>query len=286
MTFDITQRLRIRLNQYRYKFKTSQPFLSGDAFKELSDISFESHSQIADEKINIRQARLIFCKSDLVESLIANLKSRSTGISLIAGNSDRNFDLRLPKLLEHFDYVYLQNSLISDNKRIFTLPIGVENLKFGINGLPSNLRSLRSWQNRDKSLVIGPFSPTHESRLLAISGEELGSGFTVIKERLSPKQYAAVVNEHRFVLCPRGNGIDTHRFWETLYRGAIPIVLANNWSRSLTIHGFPFIQLEDFSSASIKKGIAEFENSHPDYRFDPLTTKSLWVDYWERLFRK
>ena len=28
----------------------------------------------------------------------------------------------------------------------------------------------------------------------------------------------------RFVLCPRGNGIDTHRLWETLYLGSIPIV--------------------------------------------------------------
>lgn len=27
-----------------------------------------------------------------------------------------------------------------------------------------------------------------------------------------------------FVLCPRGNGLDTHRLWETLYMGSIPIV--------------------------------------------------------------
>jgi hypothetical protein len=26
-------------------------------------------------------------------------------------------------------------------------------------------------------------------------------------------------------LCPRGNGIDTHRLWETLYMGSIPIVI-------------------------------------------------------------
>jgi hypothetical protein len=33
------------------------------------------------------------------------------------------------------------------------------------------------------------------------------------------------LRSHKFVLCPRGNGIDTHRLWETLYMGSIPIVL-------------------------------------------------------------
>ena len=28
-----------------------------------------------------------------------------------------------------------------------------------------------------------------------------------------------------FVACPPGNGPDTHRFWEALYLGAVPIIL-------------------------------------------------------------
>ena len=32
------------------------------------------------------------------------------------------------------------------------------------------------------------------------------------------------IKAHDFVLCPRGNGVDTHRLWETLYMGSIPIV--------------------------------------------------------------
>ena len=29
------------------------------------------------------------------------------------------------------------------------------------------------------------------------------------------------------MLCPRGNGLDTHRAWETLYIGRIPVVAAS-----------------------------------------------------------
>jgi hypothetical protein len=36
-------------------------------------------------------------------------------------------------------------------------------------------------------------------------------------------QYLRKIREHDFVLAPSGNGIDTHRFWEALYLGSIPI---------------------------------------------------------------
>lgn len=32
------------------------------------------------------------------------------------------------------------------------------------------------------------------------------------------------MSNSKFVLCPRGKGIDTHRFYETVLMGAIPIV--------------------------------------------------------------
>ena len=39
------------------------------------------------------------------------------------------------------------------------------------------------------------------------------------------KYYSKTVAAHKFVVSPRGNGIDTHRFWEAVYLGAVPIVL-------------------------------------------------------------
>jgi hypothetical protein len=32
------------------------------------------------------------------------------------------------------------------------------------------------------------------------------------------------MREHRYVLAPHGHGLDTHRLWEALYMGCIPIV--------------------------------------------------------------
>jgi hypothetical protein len=39
------------------------------------------------------------------------------------------------------------------------------------------------------------------------------------------RKYLQSIRNHTFVACPRGNGVDTHRLWETLYMGSIPIVI-------------------------------------------------------------
>lgn len=39
------------------------------------------------------------------------------------------------------------------------------------------------------------------------------------------REFLAELRAHAFVLCPRGNGVETSRIWETLYMGSIPVVL-------------------------------------------------------------
>jgi hypothetical protein len=38
-------------------------------------------------------------------------------------------------------------------------------------------------------------------------------------------EYVSDIVEHFYVLCPRGNGIDCHRTWETLYLNRVPVML-------------------------------------------------------------
>jgi len=39
--------------------------------------------------------------------------------------------------------------------------------------------------------------------------------------------YITNIHGHKFVACPSGNGIDTHRTWESLYLNSIPIERRN-----------------------------------------------------------
>lgn len=287
MKLNISQRLKIRVNQLRYRSKTSEPLLSGDAFRNVADVRIDSLENLREEDWEGVSGKLIFCRSELLEELIHCLEIPQRGISVIAGNSDRNFEEVPINLLEYFEYSFLQNSQISDNNKIFTLPIGIENLRLGINGLPRNLRSTTPWIQRSRSILVGPFSPSHKSREIFLANETFrSSNFNSINGSVLPSEYAKIVQKHRFVICPRGNGIDTHRFWETLYRGSVPIVLRDPWSQSLKIHNLPMVEVEEFSEDSIGQAVIAAEKSGAYDEFDPVNIPALWIDYWKRFLRK
>lgn len=76
------------------------------------------------------------------------------------------------------------------------------------------------------------------------------------------------------VLCPRGNGIDTHRFWEALYCGCIPICLKQEL---LPCHqDLPHLALDSWLALSEVDLTYEVEKIRHAY----YDLRSLSVDYW------
>lgn len=61
--------------------------------------------------------------------------------------------------------------------------------------------------------------------------------------------YLSNLRSNSFVICPEGNGVDTHRLWETLYMGGIPIVQKSVYMQSL-LSNLPVIQLNHWNELS------------------------------------
>tara|TARA_R110000850_G_scaffold60110_5_gene138297 strand:+ start:80 stop:394 length:315 start_codon:yes stop_codon:yes gene_type:complete len=78
-----------------------------------------------------------------------------------------------------------------------------------------------------------------------------------------------------YVMCPGGNGIDTHRTWEMLYLGVIPIVERTHYHQQvygdmnvLIVDSFKEIT-EDF----LKEQIEKFKNKNEE---------KLYSSYWKK----
>ena len=279
-SFSLAQRLLIRGRQLKFRNSISSPFISGGALASMCDFVINRESDIDAFLRHDGSSRKVFCRSDLVHELSRLSLTNGPRRTLIAGNSDYDFTALTQLPHNGFESFYLQNSLISNGKNIFTLPIGIENLSIGINGLPNNLKVTKDWNSRSIKVMVGPFSPTHTERkeLLEVAEQET-KVFEVIKVPLSPKRFAQEMNQYKFVACPRGNGIDTHRFWEALYRGSVPIVIASKWSKSLKYLDLPLIEVSDWTEAG--NAIKEFANQSPPRL--PSELKSLWLPYWKNL---
>jgi len=98
--------------------------------------------------------------------------------------------------------------------------------------------------------------------------------------------YCRQLAAHKFVMCPDGNGMDTHRTWETLYLGSYPIVQRHVFSEFFAQH-LPIVIIDDWS---------EVTEDNLNYVYDVFTgLKERWdadwhwelltISFWEGLIR-
>jgi len=178
----------------------------------------------------------------------------------------------LPKSIKK---VYWQNSTYFDDRYSF-LPIGIENLRLAVNGLPKYFEAKYAMKNKFLKILSGPYSPTHSEReyLMSLSPGSLEE-VDILSGRLSPKKYTEVSSKYLFIAAPRGNGLDTHRFWEALYRGSYPIVLESSWAEEVKKLGIPVITISKWQDEDLM-GVVKLEPK----TFSPSTIPSLWAPYW------
>jgi hypothetical protein len=199
---------------------------------------------------------------------------------LVIGNGDYDFaPSELMKLKVIADKIYIQN-LDYELEGIDVLPIGIENLRLGRNGRKSLMRNTLSWGEKFEKVLIGPFSDTHAERSELNSFAKYSGPWDYHHGFISEVDYAILSRKYRYVACPRGNGLDTHRFWETLYRGSIPIVRDSTWARLIKSHGIPLLVVDKWSADSVIASLNDSTYSG----FNPEEIPALWVDYWKNLF--
>ena len=263
--------------RFYYYRRNSSPFLSGDLFADQADVQMYSpkYRSKPPSLKDVADARVIFCPSHFLERFLEEYSNSISAKVLLLGNSDRDFDfIEMSELPKSLNQVFAQN-LLNSSSSSRLLPIGIENVRLGTNGL-LNLFS-ESFVNKPKvdRVLIGPYSLTNQERDFYLSSwVDESDHLEVIRGRLTPLQYAEVSSRFRFVASPRGNGLDTHRFWEALYRGSFPIVSQSSWSEQLSDLSIPHLQIQSWTL----EGFHGLPLNTPS--FSPNNVSPLWWPYW------
>lgn len=189
-----------------------------------------------------------FIKSDQLSRILIDDHSTAFARINLIGGSDYDISQQEYEEISRLDktFFYIQNLNFAETTNIRILPIGVEDLKWARNGMPWNFRNSFNTRKKLDKVLVGPFAITSTDRIDCYNWASKAGNCFVIRDRLSNWRYSRLSSQFAFIACPRGNGIDTHRFWETLYRGSIPVVLESAWSRNLVAYGLPLIELQDW----------------------------------------
>lgn len=274
------QVILIHLHRVYYWRRNSSPFISGDVFSDLATFNFNPprfRNKNSKAKL-LENSEIIFVSGYDLEGFVKICQRAKKIKVLIVGNSDRDYFNFPLDLFPDLKLVLLQNSFISDNSLIATLPIGVENLRWGLNG-KKKLLKFTPQVNRQNRILVGPFGNTHPSRGKVVEKLQIHEGpWDVFQGYVRPKDFQKLSSCYRYVACVRGNGVDSHRIWECLYRGAIPILLRDKWSESLLRYDLPILLTDSWEPNELSDLInSDFAKN---LNFNPKEVEALWTPYW------
>lgn len=175
----------------------------------------------------------IFCYTHLLAKhfniLYFLLNSIHSEFSMIFHNSDSTFNeehlhlLTLPKIKK----IYTQNIMILPNELIRPIPIGIANSMWKHGNVTAWKNILVDEPKQKTNDIYFYFNIHTNEQLRSKCYLEMKKKKIPIQSAIEYEEYLRKLQTFRYGICPEGNGIDTHRFWECLYLKTIPICTRN-----------------------------------------------------------
>lgn len=194
-------------------------------FCPLQDNIYCNYNVDVVNDINNTDKPIIYCHISFIPQLFDLLKSVEKKVILISHNSDHNTPgIEIPNCIIKW---YSQNVTINDS-RVESLPIGIENdVWFPEIGKRNKIIE----KLKETKTYVNLLYVNHDIHTNIKERKEpydiFKNQWTTLKSYKNGQNFDEYINDiyrHKFVICPNGNGIDTHRLWETLYLKSIPIV--------------------------------------------------------------
>jgi hypothetical protein len=160
---------------------------------------------------------VVFVKTDFLDQIL-NIRTFDAPITLVTGVSDLSPSAEAcTRILEHPNIrKWIGCNIPVSHPKIRKVPIGFGEIERTY-GKPDILRRLHNeriaWNDKKDEVCIPWHSATHTSRLL-----------TNTLPKLEFEDYMRAISSYKFVICQRGNGIDTHRVCEVLLMGSVPVI--------------------------------------------------------------
>jgi hypothetical protein len=249
------------------------------SFREFTDLSSRDIARIS-------RARSLFVYTHELDAFADYVWPHLDGrrYVLITHNSDGEIGSRQVEWLESagdkLGRWFAQNVTV-EHAKLVPLPLGIANSMWPHGNLRVMAKAIRrAALTAPTHELFARFSPgTHPDR--AELGEVLRLRFPAVaseaSRRIGFRDYLEELARHEYCVCPRGNGIDTHRLWEALYLGVTPIVTRSIHTEHWQALGLPLMIVDRWSDLS-----PSTIDAHRAFAATSADMACLDLDYWRR----
>lgn len=260
--------------------------LSGQKFASIADYVYAETVATENRKTKdviyplnkniLQDGDIIYCKTDYIYQLFSLLKDLKITIKIITSESDYEINKEIfQKKLDCIEKWFAIN-VNYEHEDLIPIPLGIANdyshtsLKFEkIEQTSSDNKKMlyinhNNWTNTRVRKPIYDMFKTNE-------------WCTVENPGLSLSDFKNRIDSHHYMICPQGNGLDTHRMWECLYNGTFPIV--KNHITHKNLEDLPILFVDDFSK------ITENFLSDNLEKMKCKTREKLDLKWWEEFIK-
>ena len=280
--------------------------ISGFKFAEISDVIFSGvflksqinmlklqenvEQHIGDKEyffvrkkyFTLKENDIIFCKTEYVKELfnVLNKQCKFKNIKLITHQSDLKITKKIYKLKPKCISKWFSINVDYADPDLIPIPLGVANFHSkNLNENSFKNKNLNFFSEKTNLLYLN-FNPNtnfqHRKSLYNQFKNEEWVDYDELP--ILKREYQQKISQHKFTLAPWGNGIDTHRFWEALYSGSIPVTKKHIIYSSFKT--LPVLLVDNYNNIS---------KTYLNEEFKKLTTKSnelnldeLNFEFWKK----
>lgn len=237
------------------------PLLANSVFDaNYSDVAAQ-HSYV--KKYPFTKGDFVFVKTDFLDWFLKAHEINTT-ITLITGVSDLSpSEFAITKILENPNIKnWIGCNIAASHPKIYKVPIGVGEPERH-NGKHDELKTLHQnripWESKINDICVPFHSGTHNTRTLQST-----------LPKLPFADYMREIGKHKFVVCVRGNGLDTHRVCETLLMGSVPVIMRSGLDDMYD--RFPCMLVDSFDAIDTS-----------EFVWDPIKYDNFLDIFWMKL---
>lgn len=299
-------------NCYMEKNKSTKDFITSKTFRDIADLVYsetvsleefdrldnqnltivsttntKDHKSITYKKniFDLHDNDIIFSNTDLIEDLFFHLKKISNlkNITLISSESDKPVNKKLFNKKPDFVERWFSTNILYEDSSLISIPLGLANSysKKNINKQNlENIEFLKFDKQKQFKMLINFRVNTNFSERRKIYDKFKNFDWVVVDSPENTiENYIQKIKENDLVMCPWGNGIDTHRVFETLYLGAVPVIKYHPTYKYLD--DLPAILVKDLRKVDFKILNQSMKKlSQKEFNMEKLTSS-----WWENLIR-
>lgn len=222
-------------------------WIQGDKFETIADVIFAPKVNRDDDysclkntltldRVLLKDPCVVYTHTMYVKQLFDVIKDFNHRFVVVTHNSDDPADFEPPDNV----IKWFSTNVNIMHDRVESIPIGIQNDRWlkVVDKKQIMLDKLKEPRVYKNLVYMNHNTRTNPANRVLPYAILSPKSWVTTHNGTDFNTYIDSIYNHKFVVCPEGHGIDSHRIWECLYIGTIPIV-ENNVSAELLYSYFP-----------------------------------------------